>query len=1307
MPERAWDVSGFDPLLEREAPEPAAPTLGETWGAAFELENDVVNAWQMLTRPTFQANPTFNTFEHLKKSKYWDNYRNNFLGVRSEEEFNFIAGQIDQEQEAYDVLARSGWGGYVAMAGAGMLSPTMMIPLLGPSRGLKGIAEAAALGFGVGAAQELVLQGNQQTRTWQDSAGAISANTVLSGILGGVVLSLRKGEMEALEAGMARARGAKAIRQPTAAGADVPASADPGRLDPGLAGLTRKMVTVLDSNPVTRSPVTDTFESDFMTGRMIMAQISDGGYVAENNAAFIPTSVGGTVENNMGKHYGAFARFVDAANDAYNNYIFDGAVPTILPNVRATIRGMQNAQKLSRREFNEQVWYALHNGDQHEIPAVAKAATAARKEIYDPMLKLMQETKVLGDQLREIADLSFVNWVFDRNVIRQNPQKFIDFLQAKYTEKLQQDFSSLLEKKQLEQARDKELLEDMARPQDEIDQLREEFTKKLKDLEARMEAEQFTALEDTISQLRAAARPLKEGGIADEAMRKQMLRDAKDMEVAAGPQFAANKLERRELKRRLSNLNKAGTVVEKKLEAKLAKIERAEELSLNTLNRAVRAGAKFLDKMDDWSDEVLDAELGKLQDQFARMGKIYDSGEDRLARMIAEDEPDAARMLALEDLQGARAERMSAIAERIADAEDLGRPAMRSLIDDAMQEMLQRSQRIVEKRAVRTARLREGAKALTPEAQAKRLSDVEARMSLREGKFNDRVRVMGAENFDEALGKADFTNYAREAAENTKDEILGTYVRLPVVEIMGGKRGSELPRLLGFIKSSEMAPYLNRNIEDVLRTYLRTVAPDVEMARKFGSVNAQEQLDQLGKELNAKQEAIANATTAKGEPRDQKWKDKETARVQAEYDRVKSNLETVIRRIRHQHGLPADPDGMGYRMAKTVMGLNVLRYMGVVTISSLPDVANVVMRHGMYAVRDGFIPFVKNMKEMKLLKEELKYYGVGVEAETAARAESVLGVMDDLQRGSKFERGVEYASGKQGIIALFSYWTDGMKRITAAAANARMMDSIGAVMEGTASQKQITFLAENGFNENLSQRVWAEMQNGGGAKVNGVWLPNTESWKDKEAMRAFRAAVLREANTTIVTPGVERPAWMTGSTMGRLIGQFKSFGFSATGKILGSGLQHRDMAFASGVVMSLALGALSYYISSMIKGGDAQEKMMNADWQKWADEAVQRAGLLSAFGFGQDLASRIPAVAPYVSFSGQRSTRRGGDDLVSAGLGPTFDFITKGANVITTLHDPSTFTASEARKMMPWQNTIGLSKIWDAIEAGVPVRETR
>ena len=94
------------------------------------------------------------------------------------------------------------------------------------------------------------------------------------------------------------------------------------------------------------------------------------------------------------------------------------------------------------------------------------------------MTQISAYARELADQLREIADPSFVNWVFDRNVIRQNPQKFIDFLQAKYTEKLQQDFSSLLEKKQLGQARDKELLEDMARPQDEIDQLREEFTKK-------------------------------------------------------------------------------------------------------------------------------------------------------------------------------------------------------------------------------------------------------------------------------------------------------------------------------------------------------------------------------------------------------------------------------------------------------------------------------------------------------------------------------------------------------------------------------------------------------------------------------------------------------------------------------------------------------------------------------------------------------------------------------------------------------------------------------------------------------------
>lgn len=1333
MPERPFSLD-FKNYGETPPPE-VSPNAGEIWGAAFEMNNDVLNAYQYLTRPGFKANPTFDLVGKLKASKYWDTgYRENFLGVKSEEEFNSVASRVDNEDKNRDIYLRAGWAGTAAGITAGVLSPTIFLPLSAGGRGIYAFGKAALLGGAAAALQEVPLQANQVTRTAAEGAVNVGFGTVLGGILGGAVAHLAPGEAKAIEAGMADNPGLRAIPR-SVGSAEV-------NIDPGaIAGkATKGMVTVLDSNAVTRSPVTVALnQSDFVSGRTTMAQLDDAGLVLEGNALHIPTSEGGTVANNVGVKYGRVADYAEVADNIYNDYVFDGAVPKFAPNIRATLRGFRNAEKLSKSEFRKQVFLALADGDTHENQFVAKVAKAAREKVFDPILKDMQSVNMLGMELPPSADLTYVSWVFNHEAIGRRPNEFIDFLAERYNIKLNEQFNALWEKHQLKQARDEEFLTDIQRTQKEIDQLRDILGDQLKGVEARMNEQQHTALEDTIAGLRAMARPLKEGGLQDDLVRRQMLADARDMEAQAGPLFQANKLERREIKRRLSNLNKATVVVEERLANKLDKIDRAETLSESGLMRVARKGQKILNEVENWTEARRHEELTKLRDEFERVAGIYDRQEERLAK-LAEGEPilepvyttkgfvaekvgeqaplpaDEA-MLRAEAQQQGRAETMTHVTERIADWEDLGLDAFRSLLTDMLDETITRVRKINDRRAIRTQKMREKVPTLTPEAQAARIAKIEAKGAQRSVDLNERVRVMGGE-LDDKLGKADFTKYATDAARKTKDKILGTMLRLPVVDMMQAEKGAALPRLLGFIPTHEMAPWLDTDIESVIRHHVRTMVPDIEIAKKFkGDVQMQEEWTKFNDELNDRLAAIktTSAFDKKGDPilvdgnprlkfDTPAKQEKEALRLRDKFAEVKLGLETTVKRLRHTHGLPKNPDGMGYRMARVAMDLNVLRYMGGVVLASVADPARPVARYGLLSTfRDGFLPMVTNLRAMKLSKREAMLMGVGIEASSGTRAHAMMDIMDDNLRGSKFERAVQYASGKQGVVALFSQWTDKMKLITFGVANARMMDSIA---EFNTSAKPavatIEFLAQNGISPQLAERIWKEVQtNAGGAKVDGVWLPNTESWKDGGAVDAFRAAVHREVNNTITTPGLERPEWMTGTTVGRMVGQFRSFGFSATYKTLGAGLQQRDANFIQGVTSALALGAVSYYLYAKARGGKVEQDMMNASWERWADEAYQRAGLTGAFGLGQDIASRIPMFAPFASLSGGRTTRRGGDDLLDALGGPTFDLINKGAQVLTGMHDPTAATVHAGRLMSLYQNVTLLSRGYDAIEASV------
>ena len=84
-----------------------------------------------------------------------------------------------------------------------------------------------------------------------------------------------------------------------------------------------------------------------------------------------------------------------------------------------------------------------------------------------------------------------------------------------------------------------------------------------------------------------------------------------------------------------------------------------------------------------------------------------------------------------------------------------------------------------------------------------------------------------------------------------------------------------------------------------------------------------------------------------------------------------------------------------------------------------------------------------------------------------------------------------------------------------------------------------------------------------------------EAWDaPRSVVDAFRSAIIRDVDRIIVTPGIgDRPLWMSSET-GKLIGQFKSFGFASVQRTLIPALQDRDMGVVNGLALSGAMGML-------------------------------------------------------------------------------------------------------------------------------------
>ena len=587
---------------------------------------------------------------------------------------------------------------------------------------------------------------------------------------------------------------------------------------------------------------------------------------------------------------------------------------------------------------------------------------------------------------------------------------------------------------------------------------------------------------------------------------------------------------------------------------------------------------------------------------------------------------------------------------------------------------------------------------------------------------------------------------AREIAEKMTQKILGAKAgRLSNWDLLDQEqRGSELERVLD-IPSNDFsdAGFLEDNIEKLMRAYVRTIAPDIEIMRKFGTIDMQKLLGGIHEEaavllraargvgekkqvIKELEEALAGEVDQgkKGILKNQLLSVKKgltTKEINAAVTEAIDDFTGVIGRLRHTHGVPDNPTGWAARGARIAMNVNTLRLMGMVAISSIPDLARLVMYMGpMRAYKSGLKPLVSNFSTLKVSLREAQLAGTALDVVLHTRMYEIMNMMDDAIPVTKFERGLETMTSKIGIVSGFDYWNTAMKTLASQLFNAETLDAIQSVVEASHKgakplKKAQEHLARLNIDGQTSIDIWRLVENGGGSKVGDVWLPNTDDWvkigdglgmnrrRVESAVRIYRQALVHDVDMIVVTPGLERPLWMDGSIAGKLIGQFRSFTFSSTYKTTMAGLQQNDSRFALGSAVSLGLGALSYKLWGVMSGYDTSED----DWEKWADEMIDRSGLIGAFSEVRRLGQTVPWLNDYVMVSGQQSTRYGGMGGVSSTFGPSVDLAQTFFAALNGMSDPTEGTARMMRKLMPYQNVWWGRRLFDELIEGLDLPKDR
>lgn len=568
---------------------------------------------------------------------------------------------------------------------------------------------------------------------------------------------------------------------------------------------------------------------------------------------------------------------------------------------------------------------------------------------------------------------------------------------------------------------------------------------------------------------------------------------------------------------------------------------------------------------------------------------------------------------------------------------------------------------------------------------------------------------------------------ARDIAENVMNKIVGDPLhRLSSYDWLAvEQRGPELERTLD-ISSQAIEDFLDNNPERLLRAYVRTIAPDLELYARFGSVTAAPQLARLKAEYQAMRNAALNpevkkqmiaeveaklaASTDEIEQRQLNFQLEglrsrlDPTDIHKAYERAVEDIQAMVGRMRHTWGVPKNPGGTGARLARIAMQLNTLRFMGMVLPSSFADVGRLVAKYGVVrAYKSGLRPLIKQFNTLRISAREAQLAGTGLDVFLHTRMYEMMELLEDGAARTKLESGLDMLTSKIGIVGGFDYWNTTMKMFTAVLTNAEILDSIQTLVEAghkgaRSADRSSKFLASLNIDSASAEEIWQLVKAGGGGLHGDVWLPNTEDWLDAAAevgipqdrarflQRLYRAALVREVDSGIVTTGVERPLWMDRNLGFRLISQFKSFTATSTFHVLMAGLQGRNANFALSAAISLAMGALSYKVWMFSVYGPNPDNHPNVGWEKWADEMIDRSGLLGAFAEVRNIGSSIPWVADAITFSGAPPTRFGGVGTAGKLLGPTADLVETAARVAGGVDEPTQPWARQVRKLLPYQN---------------------
>jgi hypothetical protein len=1267
------------------------PEKRSVLAAAFRQENLVVAAIDALSRDfVFKADPNHNPWDTIKGTDLEGNWKD-FVGSRSQAETDAIADRIHAERKDRETIEEAGWWGTGAMLLAGILDPTMLIPIGGEvAKGLQGAKLAAAatqaartgavIG-GITAAHETGLQALQYERPLEQSVAAVGGSIVLGALLGAGASGLASREFSRvsanLEAVLKVPADSKAdpfgmggldtlMKEGQSAGAQAVESKSPAVLKPMLGlekvnqienpigrAVTAPLRWVMRQDPLIRS-----LTSPIPSVREGATQLAETVLGLTRNAKGETTApLGGAVETRIAQHGSAIEGKAVRDTDAiFGDYV-------------KRVKG-EGGKPLREDAFWEEVGRSKVRFNKHDIPEVAKAAKYYDDNVFMPTAKkavklgLLKKEVLGGEPAAEGAERAKKFPGLDRHKALDPMRKLVRNIERALGTRGSPDvFDATVE------ALDRvhpPLLEAVQRAVAEHSAgVTPQEIESVRGMHKFVQEQKGTKPGQRLIPWIVAGGGIKdEGGDVLQIIGKHKARP-----------FLISK-----------NGQRLDDLALRAWENGF--LQTSERPTINDILDAIRedfAGKPVVRSGD--SEALINHQTAEdFRTQLEAMGVTNAAdGDEAVSQFLAAK---AAQAGATPTADG-----RAAIKKALDDA--LGHPSAAPAIefspttaarvwDDEGQSYLSR----VYNKDMIAKRYGEFKKIIT--------DWIESRQVRAEAVLNS------AEGGGEDAGKlAEFVSLEPDAVDDIAhkaiENILGHPDGQMMFDLPASISGPLKARTLR-IPDKMIEEFLERNIRHVARYYLRTVVPQLEMHAVFGD------LEMTGLRAKISEEAKNLASAAKTQ--------KASERIMGEKGFLREgidDLEAMRDRLMGRFNT-SDPSSKLVRLGRGIRQWNFLSHLGNMTLSALSDSMRIMAVHGVKAqFADAFLPMIDNMKALKLTSEEVRLAGTALDLELGTRSSLIADVLDDYGRYSKFERMLHWGTEKFGFITGMNHWNAGWKSVAGVVTIKKIVQAAQRVAEGKASAKDIEKLAASSIDQRHAEIIAQQFAEHGqvmpGTIGSTVFHPNTLAWNTadpniRHAVEALRAAVKRDVDRIIITPGQDKPLWMS-TEVGALAGQFQSFGMATVQRTILAGLQERDAGVLIGMMSMMAMGAMSVYLRNIANGKEQPDNLA-----QWVENSIDASGLVAYLFQVNHFAEQWTNGAIGLSaLTGKPISRYAARNWLDAVLGPTAGTLNdlRGATADTFSHVFSNEPMHESdvralRRILPLQNLFYLSWLFRQME---------